>query len=116
GHRMYEQWQPYGVVGVVTAFNFPCAVYAWNACISAICGNATVWKPSPKVPLVAIAVQKIVNKVMEDNGFPHVFSLFVDDDNTLAQRFVNDERVNLLSFTGSSQVGRRVGEQVAARM
>ncbi|HET7570496.1 MAG TPA: aldehyde dehydrogenase family protein [Gammaproteobacteria bacterium] len=115
-HRMYEQWHPYGVVGVVTAFNFPVAVWSWNACLSAICGNATVWKPSPKVPLTAIAVQHICNKVMEDNGYPGIFSLFVDAGNRLAERFVKDERVDLLSFTGSSQVGRKVGEMVAARM
>ncbi|HET6655252.1 MAG TPA: aldehyde dehydrogenase family protein [Gammaproteobacteria bacterium] len=115
-HRMYEQWHPYGVVGVVTAFNFPVAVWAWNACLSAICGNATVWKPSPKVPLTAVAVQHICNKVMEENGYPGIFSLFVDAENRLAERFVKDERVNLLSFTGSSQVGRKVGEMVAARM
>ncbi len=115
-HRMYEQWHPYGVVGVVTAFNFPVAVWAWNACLSAICGNATVWKPSPKVPLTAIAVQHICNKVLGDNGYPGIFSLFVDADNRLAGRFVNDERVKLLSFTGSSQVGHQVGEKVAARM
>jgi aldehyde dehydrogenase (NAD+) len=116
GHRMYEQWHPYGVVGVVTAFNFPVAVWSWNACIAAICGNATVWKPSPKVPLTAIAVQRICNKVLEENGYPGIFSLFVDADNQLAERFVKDERVDLLSFTGSSQVGRQVGEKVAARM
>jgi aldehyde dehydrogenase (NAD+) len=115
-HRMYEQWHPYGVVGVVTAFNFPVAVWAWNACLSAICGNATVWKPSPKVPLTAIAVQHICNKVLGENGYPGIFSLFVDADNRLAERFVNDQRVKLLSFTGSSQVGRQVGEKVAARM
>ncbi|HET7371246.1 MAG TPA: aldehyde dehydrogenase family protein [Gammaproteobacteria bacterium] len=115
-HRMYEQWHPYGVVGVVTAFNFPVTVWAWNACLSAICGNATVWKPSPKVPLTAVAVQHICNKVMKENGYPGVFSLFVDAENRLAERFVKDERVNLLSFTGSSQVGRKVGEMVAARM
>ncbi|HET6726273.1 MAG TPA: aldehyde dehydrogenase family protein [Gammaproteobacteria bacterium] len=115
-HRMYEQWHPYGVVGVVTAFNFPVAVWAWNACLSAICGNATVWKPSPKVPLTAIAVQNIVNNVLQAHDYPGIFSLFVDADNRLAERFVKDERVDLLSFTGSSQVGRKVGEMVAARM
>lgn len=115
-HRMYEQWHPYGVVGVVTAFNFPVAVWSWNACLSAICGNATVWKPSPKTPLTALAVQHICNRVMQDNGLPGIFSVFVDADNKLAERFVKDERVNLLSFTGSSAIGRKVGEMVAARM
>ena len=115
-HRMYEQWHPLGIVGVVTAFNFPVAVWAWNAALAAICGNVTVWKPSPKTPLTAIAVQNIWNKVLTDNGFPGIFSMFVDGTNKLAEQFVKDERVNLLSFTGSSAVGRKVGELVAARM
>jgi len=115
-HRMYEQWHPLGVVGVITAFNFPVAVWAWNAFLSAICGNVTVWKPSPKTPLCAIAVQNIACRVMEENGFPPVFQLFMDHDNRLADRFVRDERVNLVSFTGSCAVGRQVGERVAARM
>lgn len=114
-HRMYEQWHPLGVVGVVTAFNFPVAVWAWNAFIAAIAGNATVWKPSPKTPLAAIAVQHICNSVLREHGYPGVFSLFVGD-NALAETFVRDKRVDLLSFTGSCAVGRKVGEMVAARM
>jgi len=115
-HRMYEQWHPLGVVGVITAFNFPVAVWAWNAFIAAVCGNVTVWKPSPKTPLCAIAVQNIANRVMEENAFPPVFQMFMDADNRLADRFVRDERVALVSFTGSCAVGRQVGEKVAARM
>lgn len=116
-HRMYEQWQPRGIVGVISAFNFPVAVWSWNAFIAAICGNITVWKPSPKTPLTAIAVQKICNKVLADDGLPAIFHLFIDDDrNQLAKQFINDVRVNKISFTGSSIVGKLIGTQVATRM
>jgi len=115
-HRMYEQWHPYGVVGVISAFNFPVAVWAWNAFIAAICGNATVWKPSPKGALCCIAVQKICNAALEDAGFPPIFLSFVEDGFDLAERFVADPRVDLLSFTGSTAVGREVGARVAQRM
>src|SRR5881227_3119250 len=77
-HRMYEQWHPLGVVGIISAFNFPVAVWAWNACLAAICGNASVWKPSPKTPLTALAVQYICNRVMEANKLPAIFQTFVD--------------------------------------
>jgi aldehyde dehydrogenase (NAD+) len=115
-HRMYEQWHPLGIVGTITAFNFPVAVWAWNACIAAICGNVNIWKPSPKAVLCGLAVQKIVNKALADAGLPPVFYLFNDGDNELAQRFVDDRRVNLVSFTGSCAVGNKVGQKVASRM
>ncbi len=115
GHRMYEQWHPLGVVGVVTAFNFPVAVWAWNALLSAICGNATVWKPSPKGALCCAAVQNIVNQALAETDLPPVFTSFMESGHDLAGRFIDDERVALMSFTGSSQVGRMVGERVAAR-
>jgi len=115
-HRMYEQWHPLGVVGIISAFNFPVAVWSWNACIAAICGNVNVWKPSPKTPLCSIAVQKICNEVLAGSGLPEIFHLFNDGDNRLAERFVDDPRVDLVSFTGSCAVGRKVGERVAARM
>ncbi len=115
-HRMYEQWHPLGVVGVVTAFNFPVAVWAWNAFIAAIAGNAVVWKPSPQAPLCALAVQNICNRVMRDQGFPGVFSTFIPRGVELVQQFADDRRVALLSFTGSSTAGRSVNERVAARM
>ncbi|HLW74384.1 MAG TPA: aldehyde dehydrogenase family protein [Gammaproteobacteria bacterium] len=115
-HRMAEQWHPLGVVGVISAFNFPVAVWSWNAFIAAICGDVTVWKPSPRTPLCAIAVQMIANKVLERNGYPAIFSLFIDGDNRLAERFVKDHRVALVSFTGSTAIGRKVGEMVSARM
>ncbi|MBT8130805.1 MAG: aldehyde dehydrogenase family protein, partial [Gammaproteobacteria bacterium] len=115
-HRMYEQWHPFGLTGIISAFNFPVAVWAWNAFLAAICGNACIWKPSPKTPLCAIAVQKICNEALEENGFPGIFSTFTDKDNRLAQQFVDDTRIDLVSFTGSCAVGRQVGQRVAARM
>ena len=115
-HRMYEQWHPLGVVGIISAFNFPVAVYAWNAFIAAIAGNVSVWKPSPKTPLCGVAVQKICNDALEAGGFPGIFMLFNDPDNELAQAFVDDRRVDLVSFTGSCAVGKQVGHRVAQRM
>lgn len=116
GHRMYEQWHPIGLVGVVSAFNFPVAVWAWNAFLAAICGDITIWKPSPRTPLSAIATMKIVNEALRDAGFPDIFFLFNDAGTELAQTFVDDRRIPLLSFTGSTKVGRMVGERVAKRM
>jgi aldehyde dehydrogenase (NAD+) len=115
-HRMYEQWHPLGVVGIISAFNFPVAVWAWNACLAAICGNVSVWKPSPKTPLTALAVQHLCNQTMEANGLPPIFQMFVDGGTDLASRFVDDRRVALVSFTGSTTVGRQVGERVASRL
>lgn len=116
-HRMYEQWQPLGIVGVISAFNFPVAVWSWNAFIAAICGNVTIWKPSPKTPLTCIAVQNICNQVLEENQAPAIFQCFVDSqNNTLAEKFIDDSRVKKMSFTGSSTVGKLVGMRVAQRM
>ena len=115
-HRMYEQWHPLGVVGVISAFNFPVAVWAWNAFIAAICGNATIWKPSPKGALCCLAVQNICNAALEDGGYPPIFLSFVEHGHELAERFVNDKRIDLMSFTGSTAIGREVGAKVAARM
>ena len=115
-HRMYDQWHPLGVVGIISAFNFPVAVWSWNAFLAAIAGNVSIWKPSPKAPLVAIAVQHLCNRALEANGFPAIFQLFIDDDNQIAQQFVDDARVNMVSFTGSTEVGKHVGKCVAGRM
>jgi aldehyde dehydrogenase (NAD+) len=115
-HRMYEQWHPLGVVGTISAFNFPVAVYSWNSCIAAICGNVNVWKPSPKTPLCGVAVQKIISDALADLDLPDVFFLINDSGNELAQQFVDDKRVNLISFTGSCAVGRQVSERVSSRM
>ena len=116
GHRMYEQWHPLGVVGIISAFNFPVAVWSWNALISAVCGNVCVWKPSPKTPLCAIAVQKICNEALAEGGFPPIFNVFVEADVAMAEAFVDDDRVDLVSFTGSTAVGRKVAQRVAARL
>jgi aldehyde dehydrogenase (NAD+) len=116
GHRMYEQWHPLGVVGILSAFNFPVAVWSWNAFLAAICGNVSVWKPSPKTPLSAIAVQQLCNRVLSGRGLPPIFQLFIDGGTELATRFVDDPRLALISFTGSTPVGRKVGERVAARL
>src|SRR5207302_244532 len=115
-HRMAEQWHPLGVVGIISAFNFPVAVWSWNAFLGVVCGNACVWKPSHKTPLTALAVQRLCNTVVEANHLPPIFQLFVETGTELATRFVADRRVALISFTGSTEVGRKVGERVAARL
>jgi aldehyde dehydrogenase (NAD+) len=115
-HRMYEQWHPLGVVGIISAFNFPVAVWAWNAFLAAVCGDTCVWKPSPKAPLTAIAVQRLCNEVLAEMELPPIFQLFITADNELAGRFVDDRRVALVSFTGSTPVGRKVAGRVAARL
>ncbi len=115
-HRMYEQWHPLGLVGIITAFNFPVAVWAWNATLAAVCGNVNIWKPSPKVPLCAVAVQKIVNEALADSDLPAFNYLFNDADNELASQFVDDPCINLVSFTGSCAVGKQVGARVSQRM
>jgi aldehyde dehydrogenase (NAD+) len=115
-HRMYEQWHPLGIVGIVTAFNFPVAVWAWNAMIAAVCGDTMIWKPSSKTPLCAIAVQHVCNKVMKANGCEGVFNLVVGRGSTIGEKLINDERVPLISATGSCQMGRRIGQAVAARL
>jgi aldehyde dehydrogenase (NAD+) len=115
-HRMYEQWHPLGVVGVISAFNFPVAVWAWNAFLAAITGNATVWKPSPKTSLCALAVQHICNRVLERLALPPIFQIFIDAGTELAGRFIDDRRVALVSFTGSTHIGRQVGVRVAQRL
>jgi aldehyde dehydrogenase (NAD+) len=113
---MYEQYHPLGIVGVISAFNFPVAVWAWNSFLAAVCGDITVWKPSPKTPLSAIASVRICNAALKAGGFPDIFFLFNDGGTELAQRFVDDRRIPLVSFTGSTQVGRLVGERVAKRL
>jgi aldehyde dehydrogenase (NAD+) len=115
-HRMYEQWHPLGIVGVISAFNFPVAVWSWNAFLAAIAGNAVIWKPSPKTALCAIAVQRICNRVLEQHSLPPVFQLFIDAGTDLATRFVDDRRIALISFTGSTHVGRHIGVRVAERL
>ena len=115
-HRMYEQWHPLGIVGVITAFNFPVAVWAWNAFIAAICGNAVIWKPSSQTPLSAIAVQHICNQVLTQNNCPAIFSLFIPENTSILDHFVDDKRIQLISFTGSTATGKAVGVRVANRL
>lgn len=115
-HRLYDQWLPLGVVGVISAYNFPANVWAQNAFLAAIGGNTVIWKPSPKVPLTAIALQSIANQASEELGYANIFSLYMPDDNAAAQRLVDDERVALISFTGSTGVGRKVAEVVGSTL
>ncbi len=115
-HRMYEQWHPLGVVGIISAFNFPVAVWSWNALLAAICGNASIWKPSPKTPLCALAVQQLCEQVLKRHRAPPIFQLLIDRGAELGARLAADKRVNLLSFTGSTAVGRQIAQTVAARL
>lgn len=115
-HRMYEQWHPYGVIGVISAFNFPVAVWSWNAFIAAICGNVTIWKPSAKTPLCAIAVHQICSKVLAANDCPEIFSLVIPESHDVVDAMVNDPRIPLISFTGSTVVGKKVSAAVASRL
>ncbi|MBN6151142.1 aldehyde dehydrogenase family protein [Xanthomonas sp. AmX2] len=116
GHRMYEQYQPLGLVGIISAFNFPVAVWAWNAFLAAICGDICIWKPSNKTPLTAIASMRICNDALRDAGFPDIFFLINDAGTELAETLVEDKRIALISFTGSTQVGRNVAEKCARRL
>jgi L-aminoadipate-semialdehyde dehydrogenase len=115
-HRMYEQWQPLGVVGVISAFNFPVAVWSWNALLAAVCGDCVLWKPSLKTPLTAIAVQNICDRVLNRHGWRGVFQLIIGDDATIGKRLIEDRRVPLISATGSTRMGRVVAETVARRL
>jgi aldehyde dehydrogenase (NAD+) len=116
GHFMCEQWHPLGTVGIITAFNFPVAVWAWNAALAAVCGDTMVWKPSSETPLTAIAVQNICNKVTENQGLPSVFNLVVGSGREIGEAMINDERLPLISFTGSTEMGRGVSSAVARRL
>ncbi len=116
-HRMYEQWHPIGVVGIISAFNFPVAVWSWNSMIAAVCGDVTVWKPSEKTPLSAVACFHIMAKVLKDNQIPEgVFNLIVGDVPNIGERMLNDARMPLISATGSTRMGKRVGEVVGKRL
>lgn len=114
-HKMYEQWHPLGVIGVITAFNFPVAVWSWNAAIAAVCGDPIVWKPSSDTPLTAVAVQNIANRVMADHGIQGIFNLLVGFGSVVGEKMINDKRIPLISFTGSTKMGQRVAEAVARR-
>ena len=114
-HRMYEQWHPLGPVGVISAFNFPVAVWAWNAFIAAISGDTVIWKPSSSTPLTAVAVQHICNDVLVKNGYKGIFNLIIGKGSTIGEKMLSDKRLPLISFTGSTLMGRHVAEVVSKR-
>lgn len=116
GHRMYEQWHPLGVVGIISAFNFPVAVWSWNSMIAAICGNATIWKPSEKTPLTAVACMNIIREVLVRNEVPEGIFCLVNGDYQIGQKLAEDHRVALVSATGSTRMGKAVADTVARRM
>jgi aldehyde dehydrogenase (NAD+) len=115
-HRMFEQYHPLGVVGIISAFNFPVAVWSWNAMIAAVCGNASVWKPSEKTPASAVAVQNIIKQVLLENKLPEGLFSIVQGDKEIGEIMALDSRIALISATGSTRMGKRVGELVASRM
>ncbi len=115
-HRMYEQWHPLGNVGIISAFNFPVAVWAWNSFIAAVCGNVSIWKPSSKTPLTAIAVQNICNNVLKRNGYRGIFNLVIGSGSVIGEKMVNDKRVPLISATGSTRMGIDIAQKVAKRL
>lgn len=116
GHRMYEQWHPLGPIGIITSFNFPVAVWSWNAAIAAVCGDTMIWKPSSSTPLVSVAIQHICNKVMADHGVSGVFNLAIGASSVIGDRMLDDRRLPLISFTGSVPIGKHVAQKVAARL
>lgn len=115
-HRMYEQWHPLGVVGIISAFNFPVAVWAWNSALSWVCGNVTVWKPSEKTPLCGIAVQKIIAEVFEKNNVPEGVNGLIQGGREVGEWISNDTRIPLVSATGSTRMGKALSAVVAARL
>ena len=115
-HRMYEQYHPLGVVGIISAFNFPVAVWSWNTALAWICGNVTVWKPSEKTPFCALACQKIASDVFVANGMPEGISCLLNGDAEVGKWLAEDHRIPLVSATGSIPMGRDVAQTVAARL
>ena len=115
-HRMYEQWHPLGVIGIITAFNFPMAVWSWNAMVAAVCGDTMVWKPSSKTPLCAIAVQHVVNRVLKAHNLTGIFTLVVGKGSVVGERIINDKRIQLISATGSTEMGKRIAEATSRRL
>ncbi len=116
-HRMMEQWHPLGIVGIVTAFNFPVAVWSWNSALAAVCGDATIWKPSSQTPLTALATIRIAERICRANGVdPAIFSLVIGDGATIGERLISDPRLPLISATGSTKMGLHAAEVVARRL
>lgn len=116
GHRMYDQYHPYGVVGVISAFNFPVAVWSWNAALAWVCGDVVIWKPSEKTPLCSIACQNIMQEVLKENDLPEGISCLINGDYKVGEFITKDTRVPLISATGSTRMGRIVAQEVAARL
>ena len=116
GHRMYEQWHPLGPIGIISAFNFPVAVWSWNAALAAVCGDTMIWKPSSSVPLTAVAVQHICNRISADHGLDGVFCLTIGGRDDVGDRMLADPRLPLISFTGSVRVGKHVAQTVGGRL
>ena len=116
GHRMYEQWHPLGIVGIISAFNFPVAVWSWNAALAWVCGDVCVWKPSEKTPLCAIACQNIIAEVFEKNNVPEGVSTVIIGERELGEKMANDKRIPLISATGSTRMGKAVGAAVGGRL
>ena len=116
GHAMREQWHPLGTVGVLTAFNFPMAVWAWNSMLAFTCGDACVWKPSPKTPLTAIGLTNVIRPILEAEGYGALAGLAIGGNEDVAQAMIDDPRLPLVSFTGSSEIGKLVAGRVAGRM
>lgn len=116
GHRMYEQYHPMGIVGIISAFNFPVAVWAWNTALAWICGDVCVWKPSEKTPLCGIACQNIIAEVIKENNLPEGISCLINGDYKVGELMTNDKRVPLISATGSTRMGKIVGQAVAGRL
>ena len=115
-HRMYEQWHPMGIVGIISAFNFPVAVWSWNAALAWVCGNVTVWKPSEKTPLCGNAIQKIVEKVFADNEVPEGVNNLIQGGRTVGEWMSKDTRIPLVSATGSTRMGKELNKEVAGRL
>jgi len=115
-HRMYEQWHPLGVVGIISAFNFPVAVWSWNAAIAAVCGDVCVWKPSSETPLTAVAVQHICNEVMAAHKLQGIFNLTIGKGSVIGEKIINDHRIPLISATGSCEMGYHIGRVVGERL
>jgi aldehyde dehydrogenase (NAD+) len=115
-HRMYEQWHPLGTIGIITAFNFPVAVWSWNAMIAAVCGDTMVWKPSSLAPLCGVATQNIVNRVMDAHGLRGIFNLVVGKGSVVGERLIQDRRIPMVSMTGSTPMGKRIAEVVGKRL
>lgn len=116
GHRMYEQYHPLGVVGIISAFNFPVAVWAWNTALAWVCGDVCVWKPSEKTPLCGVACQNIIAEVLQENDLPEGISCLINGDYKVGEFITNDKRVPLISATGSIRMGKIVAQAVAARL